>query len=277
MKLKKILTQSHLVYPILAGAIIMISGCTQIPPATATPAAARPADLSGTLTGTVTYLERIALAPDAVVEVTLQEVSRADAPATVIATQTIEPKGAQVPLAFTLTYDPAQITPRDIWAVRATIKEGGQLTWTSTRRYPVITQDAPADNVEIIVEQVARSQGQTGAAASGVLTGTVTYLNRIALPPTAVIEVQLQDVTLADAPATVVATQRVESGGRQVPIPFELVYDPGQIREGRIYAMSARITVDGALRYINTAIQRVLTGDSPTTNIEVVVQPVQGG
>jgi uncharacterized lipoprotein YbaY len=106
--------------------------------------AGQPAGLSGVLNGTVTYQERIALADDAVVEVTLEEVSRADAPATIIAAQTIEAQGAQVPLAFTLTYDPAQISPRDIWVVRATIKEGGQLTWTSTQRYPVITQGAPA-------------------------------------------------------------------------------------------------------------------------------------
>jgi putative lipoprotein len=118
--------------------------------------AAQPSRLSGILNGTVTYRERIALARDAVVEVTLEEVSRADAPATIIAAQTIEAQGAQVPLAFALTYDPAQITPRDIWVVRATIKEGDQLAWTSTQRYPVITQGAPADDVEIILQRVAK-------------------------------------------------------------------------------------------------------------------------
>ena len=117
--------------------------------------AKQPSGFSGVLNGTVTYRERIALARDAVVEVTLEEVSRADAPATIIAAQTIEAQGAQVPLAFALTYDSAQITPRDIWVVRATIKEGGQLAWISTQRYPVITQGAPADDVEIIVQRVA--------------------------------------------------------------------------------------------------------------------------
>ena len=35
----------------------------------------------------MTYLQRIALSPDAVITVTLQDVSRADAPATVIGSQ----------------------------------------------------------------------------------------------------------------------------------------------------------------------------------------------
>lgn len=154
MKANDILAPTRLAYVVLTGAMIMLASCTYLPPAPTPPAdTGQPSGLTGVLNGTVTYRERIALAPDAVVEVTLEEVSRADAPATIIASQTIEPKGAQVPLAFALTYDPAQITPRDIWVVRATIKEGGRLTWTSTRRYPVITQDAPADNVEIIVQQ----------------------------------------------------------------------------------------------------------------------------
>ena len=42
------------------------------------------------------------------------------------------------------------------------------------------------------------------SAPLALLMGTVTYLQRIALPPTAVVEVQLQDVSLADAPATVI-------------------------------------------------------------------------
>jgi hypothetical protein len=42
------------------------------------------------------------------------------------------------------------------------------------------------------------------AAAPAMITGTVTYRERIALPPTAVIKVQLVDVSRADAPAVVI-------------------------------------------------------------------------
>ena len=277
-----------LVYVILAGLMIAAAACTYAPPATApapeptTPKAAAAPSLSGTLSGTVSYLQRIALAPDAVVEVSLQDVSRADAPAEMISTQTIETQGAQVPIAYTLEYDPARIEARNTYAVRATITEGGQLTWTSTKRYPVLTQGAPVDNVEIIVEQVP----QTSAAATpdsatlpgltGVLTGTVTYLQRIALPPNAVIDVQLQDVSLQDAPATVIASERYIAAGRQAPFPYELTYDPAGIDPKRTYAIAARITVDGKLRWINTQHHPVLTGGAPATDVEIIVESVGG-
>jgi uncharacterized lipoprotein YbaY len=149
-------TPAHLNVLLLTVAVLLIGACTAIPPLTSTPAAPEPAvpGLSGTLNGTVTYLPRIALAPDAVVEVTLQDVSRADAAATTLASQTIRTQGAQAPIAYSLTYDPAQIEPRNSYAVRATITEGGRLTWTSTRHHGVLTRDEPTDNVEIIVEQV---------------------------------------------------------------------------------------------------------------------------
>jgi uncharacterized lipoprotein YbaY len=274
---------------ILAGLMIAATACSYTPPAALVsplepspqPAAA-PESPSGTLSGTVTYLLRIALAPDAVVEVTLQDVSKADAPAEVISTQTIETQGAQVPIAYSLKYDPAKIDAKNTYAVRATITEGGQLTWTSTKRYPVLTRGAPVDNVEIIVEQIP----QTSAAATpdsaalpaltGVLTGTVTYLQRIALPPDAAIDVQLQDVSLQDAPATVIAAERYIAEGRQVPIPFELTYDPAGIDPKHTYAVAARITVDGKLRWINTQRYPVLTRGAPVTDVDIVVESVGG-
>jgi uncharacterized lipoprotein YbaY len=278
-----------LVYVILAGLVLAATACANTSPTTFVspteppkPPAALSDSLPGTLSGTVTYLLRIALAPDAVVEVTLQDVSKADAPAEVISTQTIETEGAQVPIAYSLKYDPAKIDAKNTYAVRATITEGGKLTWTSTQRYPVLTRNAPVDNVEIIVEQVSpTSAAATPGAATlpaltGVLTGTVTYLQRIALPPDAVIDVQLQDVSLQDVPATVIAAERYVAEGRQVPIPFELTYDPAGIDPKHAYAIAARITVDGKLRWINTQRYPVLTGGAPVTGVEIIVESVGG-
>ena len=212
----------------------------------------------------------------------MQDVSKADAPAEVISTQTIETQGAEVPIPYTLKYDPSQIVERNTYAVRATITEGGKLTWTSTKRYPVLTRGAPTDNVEIIVEQVPQvSAAATPDSAAlpgltGVLTGTVAYLQRIALPPDAVIDVQLQDVSLQDAPATVIASERYIAEGRQVPFPFELTYDPAAIDPKHTYAVAARITVDGKLRWINTQHTPVLTRGAPVTGVEILVESVGG-
>jgi uncharacterized lipoprotein YbaY len=108
-----------------------------------------------------------------------------------------------------------------------------------------------------------------------VLSGTVTYRSRIALPPSAVVEVKLQDVSRADAAAITVAEQTIATKGKQVPIPFHLAYDAGKINSRYSYAVQVRILVDGKLRWISTTRNAVLTQGAPTTDIEVVVQPIR--
>ena len=106
------------------------------------------------VTGTVTYRQRIALSPDATVVVTLEDVSRADAPSTVIGGDMIRTAGLQVPIPFAIAYDPAEIMPQHRYVVRAKIFYGDDLSWSSTTAYPVITQDSPTEDVEIMVEQI---------------------------------------------------------------------------------------------------------------------------
>ncbi|HEY7556336.1 MAG TPA: YbaY family lipoprotein [Candidatus Binatia bacterium] len=59
-------------------------------------------------------------------------------------------------------------------------------------------------------------------AKEAMVTGTVTYRERIALSADAVVEVRLSDVSRQDVAAPVVAETTVRPAGRQVPIPFEL-------------------------------------------------------
>ncbi|MCF7531109.1 YbaY family lipoprotein [Pseudomonas petrae] len=85
----------------------------------------------------------------------------------------------------------------------------------------------------------------------GSVDGEVFYLQRMALPPTATLKVTLQDVTLADAPAQILASQNGPIKG-QVPLPFHLTYDQKQVQPGHIYSVSARIEADGKLLMIST-------------------------
>jgi uncharacterized lipoprotein YbaY len=105
----------------------------------------------------VTYLQRVALSPNAVVEVTLQDVSRMDVAAVILASQTIQTQGQQVPIPYALDYDAGAIDPRMTYSVSARITENGRLTWISTTMHPVLTRGAPSNNVEIIVEPVRGS------------------------------------------------------------------------------------------------------------------------
>jgi uncharacterized lipoprotein YbaY len=106
------------------------------------------------------------------------------------------------------------------------------------------------------------------------VTGTITHQPPITLPPHAVVEVALVDVRRADAAAITLASQTVEGGDRQFPIPFAIAYDPDQIEPRFTYAIQARITVDGRLRFISTIRTPVITRGNPNP-VQVVVSPVR--
>ena len=83
------------------------------------------------------------------------------------------------------------------------------------------------------------------------VSGSVTYRERIALPPTARIEVKLDDVSLADAPSRTLASQRFAAEGKQVPFAFALTIDRADLDPRHSYAVSARITdASGKLMFI---------------------------
>ena len=124
----------------------------------AAPVGAAPARV----TGTALYLQRIALPPTAVLTVQLVDISRADAPATVIATQTIPTSGQAPPYAFALVYDTTAISPNLTYAVQARIEDGGQLLFRTTQAYLVITQGRPTV-IDVTLTQVT---GQGSPAPS---------------------------------------------------------------------------------------------------------------
>jgi putative lipoprotein len=112
---------------------------------------------SASVTGNVFYRERMALTEDAVVTVQVQDVSLADAPAKVIGEQVIENPG-QVPISFEVEYDERDIDERHTYSVYARIEDGqGDLLFTTTQSYPVITHGNPTENVEVLVQRVSGS------------------------------------------------------------------------------------------------------------------------
>lgn len=129
------------------------TGCCQPsgPDAGYVPPAAAPTPIAR-LTGTVSYRAKIALPPDAVLKVALVEATRADAEAMPISEVSLARPG-QVPIAFELPYPTARINAKRTYVVRATIEQGGEAKWSSTRRYPVITNDQPT-KLDIVVEAV---------------------------------------------------------------------------------------------------------------------------
>ncbi|EMJ3465614.1 YbaY family lipoprotein [Vibrio harveyi] len=113
---------------------------------------------------------------------------------------------------------------------------------------------------------------ESAEASMKTITGTVAYRERIALPPHAVVTVALEDVSLADAPAKVLAKQTFETEGKQVPLAFELSYNSNDIKPNHRYSLRARIEVDGKLRFINDTNIPVITDTEQThqANIRLV-------
>src|SRR5262245_60121684 len=121
------------------------AGCTKKAPASPSALA------SARITGKITYLEKMALPADALIEVQLEDTSRQDAAGEVIGEQTILNPG-QVPVSFSIDYDPARIVSGHSYGIRAKILSNGQLLYTNSTAVPVITNGKPAKNVEVIVQ-----------------------------------------------------------------------------------------------------------------------------
>jgi len=136
------------------------------------------------ITGTVSYRQRIALTPDAVITVTLEDTSLADAPAQIIGQQTITNPG-QVPVPFSISYDPSKIIPNHTYAVRAQISDQERVMFRTTSAYLVITQGHPTQ-VDLVLEMMPAPATGTGTSLAGTSWVLTEYAVQRSAPVPAV-------------------------------------------------------------------------------------------
>jgi putative lipoprotein len=143
---------------VLAVAALTLAACamTREPSVETTPpvdpeeASVRPIETGETqVTGSVFYLERIALSPEAVVQVEVVEASPEGGKESVIGTQTLGSPG-QVPIHFSVGVPAERIRPEGSYLVRARITDGGR-TFTTSEPVPVLTQGHPSQDVRVRV------------------------------------------------------------------------------------------------------------------------------
>lgn len=128
------------------------------------------------ITGALAYRERIALAPDARIDVVLADISIADAPMRVVARETRDAAGRQVPLPFTLRADPAKLAVGRRYVVRATIRSAtGDPLWTTDASHPVDPAAGPRDLGTLVLVRVAKRDAQS---RSGVMNRRPTLPDR---------------------------------------------------------------------------------------------------
>jgi uncharacterized lipoprotein YbaY/heat shock protein HslJ len=108
------------------------------------------------------------------------------------------------------------------------------------------------------------------AAGQAEVTGTAYFRERIALPPGAVFEATLEDVSRADAPSVEIA----RAGGANWPGPpfaFALPYDPAAIDPRARLNVRARVLVDGRTMFASDTAQPAVAGGAPTAGLEILM------
>lgn len=108
----------------------------------------------------------------------------------------------------------------------------------------------------------------SATAQTTTLMGTVNYRERMALPGSSTVLVQLVDISKADAPAEIIAEDRI-TGATASPIPYRLRFDQSRIKLGRSYALQARISDGDRLLFINTTRHAIFAGGRNNTRILV--------
>jgi putative lipoprotein len=129
---------------VVAMILALVAGCAPKP--------AVPEKPLNTLDGTITYRQRVALSPDAIVKVWLQDVSKMDAVAEVLDEVEIRNPG-QVPIAFRVRYDPDRIVEKHRYTLLVKIYEGDRTRFLNATSYPVITQGC-TDRCEIVLDMM---------------------------------------------------------------------------------------------------------------------------
>lgn len=151
--------------------------------------------------GTATFRERIALPPDAVFEATLEDASRADAPERVVARARRAP-APNPPITFVLTYEASRIRPNRTYVVRATIRAGDRLMFTTSDVYRVLTRGT-TDTVSLML----RSAGAVAPQSPGGAAGAVAPLQKTDWKA-----IELGGVAIPNPPAGREATLRLDEG-----------------------------------------------------------------
>jgi putative lipoprotein len=132
---------------------------------------------------------------------------------------------------------------------------------------------SPLSGIPLVSDQV----GVRTSASDSLVTGQVTYRQRSALPPDALVRVSVIDESLPEGPLAemVLGQQVIPTAGRQVPIPFAVGYNSAGIDEEATYTLMAGIEdAGGELLFFTQQSYPVITQGNPTSDVEVVVEPV---
>ena len=113
-----------------------------------------------------------------------------------------------------------------------------------------------------------------GANAAETITRSVTYRERIAMPPGVTLEVRLEDVSLMDAPEKIISEVTMKEAGNP---PYDIIipYNPDAIQDGRRYTVRASLRMGERFLFTTDTHAPVLS-DGAGTDVSITMVRVQG-
>jgi putative lipoprotein len=127
--------------------------------------------------GTISYRERSPLPPGAVVEMTLEDTSKADAPPAMVARVVFKQSGS-LPIPFAIPYDPSAIDSAHRYLVLGRILAQGQLLFSTDQAQPVLTDGAPSE-ISLLLRPVGPESLAKASSAPVALEGTHWKLTKL--------------------------------------------------------------------------------------------------
>ncbi len=122
-----------------------------------------PSDPSfASLTGSIVERDSAYLIPGSVVVVRLEDLSRQDGRADVLAEQRIE-RPSQLPISFRLKYDGGEIDPEHRYVVTASVYAGREMIYMTEIPQNVITDGSPS-RIRLVLERPAQTPTLKGVS-----------------------------------------------------------------------------------------------------------------
>ncbi len=101
------------------------------------------------------------------------------------------------------------------------------------------------------------------AASQAHLAGSASIETPVALPPGAVFEAVLEDVSGTGAQGSIELGRKTIPDPGTAPFAFDIAYDPADVDADRTYSVRAQVSVGRRLVYVSESVTPVLTGGAP--------------
>ncbi|MBI5576030.1 MAG: YbaY family lipoprotein [Deltaproteobacteria bacterium] len=105
-----------------------------------------------------------------------------------------------------------------------------------------------------------------------IVSGTVNCRERADLPRTAMVHVELIDLSQKDPTKALLGEESIWPAGIKLPVTFRIPYDPSRIDPSHIYVLRARITDGEKTLFVSSSMSYVLTRGAPNIADIVVVR-----